>query len=193
MTNSHLKLITKQRNTNRYAAATEKQGGPQPRAPHPREIEKLVEAACSNRHSHRDATMILMAYRHGLRAAESSDLRWDQVDFRGAVLHARRVKNDMPSTHPIHGDELRALRRLQRESETSPFVFVPSAARLSRPPASRGCLSGQPRRQVSASRRIRICSDTVAAMPSRTRGAIPARFRDGLVISRSRRQQFIPR
>jgi integrase len=40
------------------------------------------------------------------------------------VLHVRRVKNGTPSTHPIQGDELRALRRLQRESPSSPFVFV---------------------------------------------------------------------
>jgi integrase len=55
---------------------------------------------------------------------DAYDLRWDQVDFNGAVLHVRRVKNGTPSTHPLHGDELWALRRLQRESETSPFVFV---------------------------------------------------------------------
>jgi integrase len=67
--------------------------------------------------------MILVAFRHGLRAAEACDLRWDQVDFNGAVLHVRRVKNGTPSTHPLHGDELRALRRLQRESETSPFLL----------------------------------------------------------------------
>jgi integrase len=67
--------------------------------------------------------MVLLTYRQGLRAAEVCDLRWDQVDFN-AVLHVRRVKNGTPSTHPIQGDELRALRRLQRESPTSPFVFV---------------------------------------------------------------------
>jgi integrase len=66
----------------------------------------------------------LLTYRHGLRAAEVCDLRWDQVDFNGAVLHVRRVKNGTPSTHPIQGDELRALRRLHRESPSSPFVFV---------------------------------------------------------------------
>jgi integrase len=70
--------------------------------------------------------MILLAFRHGLRASEVCDLRWDQVDFNGAVLHVRRVKNGTPSTHPMLGDELRALRRLQRESPTSPFVFVSS-------------------------------------------------------------------
>jgi integrase len=68
--------------------------------------------------------MILIAFRHGLRAAEVCDLRWDQVDLGAAVLHVRRVKNGTPSTHPLHGDELRALRRLQRESPPSPFVFV---------------------------------------------------------------------
>jgi integrase len=90
----------------------------------PDEVEALIEAARGNRYGHRDATMILLTYRHGLRAAEVCDLRWDQVDFNGAVLHVRRVKNGTPSTHPIQGDELRALRRLQRESPTSPFVFV---------------------------------------------------------------------
>jgi integrase len=62
-----------------------------------------------------DATMILVAFRHGLRAAEVCDLRWDQIDFSGTVLHVRRVKNGTPSTHPLLGDGLRTLRRLQRE------------------------------------------------------------------------------
>ncbi len=89
------------------------------------EIEKLIEAAKRNRNGHRDATMILVGYRHGLRASELVDLRWDQVDFRTGTLHVRRVKQGVPSTHPIVGDELRALRRLQREQEPkSPFVFT---------------------------------------------------------------------
>lgn len=89
------------------------------------EVARLVEAAKRNRHGHRDATMILVAYRHGLRAAELVDLRWDQVEFASAALHVRRVKQGTPSTHPIRGDELRALRRLQREQEPkSPFVFT---------------------------------------------------------------------
>jgi site-specific recombinase XerD len=72
----------------------------------------------------KNATMILVAYRHGLRASELIDLRWDQVDFNQAVLHVRRVKNGTPATHPLTGRELRALRRLQREGSASPFVFV---------------------------------------------------------------------
>lgn len=78
-----------------------------------------------NRCGHRDATMILTAYRHGLRASEPTDLRWDQIEFATAILHVRRAKRGTPATHPIMGDELRALRRLQREQDpASPFVFV---------------------------------------------------------------------
>ncbi len=88
------------------------------------EVERLMNAARKNRWGYRDATMVLVAYRHGLRASELVDLRWEQVDFRTATLHVRRVKQGTPSTHPILGDELRALRRLQREQEPkSPFVF----------------------------------------------------------------------
>jgi len=88
------------------------------------EVEALMEATKSNRQGHRDATMILVAYRHGLRAAEVVDMRWEQVDFFAATLAVRRVKKGTPATHPIRGDEIRALRRLQRESSPGPFLFV---------------------------------------------------------------------
>ena len=89
------------------------------------EIERLTDAAKANRYGHRDATMILVAYRHGLRVSELTDLRWDQIDFDHATLAVRRAKKGSPSTHPIRGDELRALRRLQREQDPkSPFVFT---------------------------------------------------------------------
>jgi integrase len=89
------------------------------------EVAKLIETAKGNRHGHRDATMILLTYRHGLRSSELVDLRWDQIDFNRATLAVRRVKHGSPSTHPIQGDEMRALRKLQREQEPqSPFVFT---------------------------------------------------------------------
>jgi len=90
----------------------------------PGEVEKLIEAAKTNRYGHRDATMLLVAYRHGLRASELCGLEWSQVDFNGATLHVRRAKNGKPATHPIRGDEMRALRKLQREAPKSAFVFV---------------------------------------------------------------------
>jgi type 1 fimbriae regulatory protein FimB/type 1 fimbriae regulatory protein FimE len=89
------------------------------------EVERLIRAVKDNRYGHRDATMILVAYRHGLRVSELVDLRWDQVDFRHGRLHVRRVKQGTPAVHPIIGDELRALRQLKREQEPrSAFVFT---------------------------------------------------------------------
>lgn len=90
-----------------------------------REVNKLIEAAKDNRWGQRDSTMILLAFRHGLRVSELVDLRWEQIDLQNAVLHVRRVKSGTPATHPLTGVELRALRKLQRDQEPkSPFVFV---------------------------------------------------------------------
>src|ERR1035441_3470473 len=58
---------------------------------------------------HRDAKMILVAYRHGLRASELCALRWDQVDLERGLVHVRRLKNGTPSVHPIGGTEKVAL------------------------------------------------------------------------------------
>ena len=89
------------------------------------EIEKLIEAAKSNRYGHRDATMILVAYRHGLRASEICELTWDAIDFHAATIHIKRKRHSPPATHQVRGDELRALRKLQKEQEPkSAFVFT---------------------------------------------------------------------
>jgi integrase len=98
------------------------------------EVERLMKATKDNRYGHRDATMILVAYRHGLRVSELVDLRWEQVDFRTTSLHVRRVKQGSPSTHPILGDELRALRR----TPGLPSCSRRSVARHSAMPASPG-------------------------------------------------------
>ena len=91
----------------------------------PAEIERLVAAAQRlGRHGHRDATMILLAYRHGLRVSELVSLRREQVDLRQGLLHVRRRKNGLPSTHPLRGPELRALRELFRDDPETAYVFV---------------------------------------------------------------------
>ena len=66
--------------------------------------------------------MILIAYRHGLRASEICDLQWHQVELNSGRLHVRRRKRGTPSVHPVQGDELQALRRLQREQPPGPYV-----------------------------------------------------------------------
>ena len=81
-----------------------------------REVERLMDCARKHgRYGHRDATMILVAYRHGLRASEVRDLQWQQIELSEGRLHVHRVKNGIPSVHPIRGDEMRALRKLRRE------------------------------------------------------------------------------
>ena len=70
----------------------------------PAEIDRLIAAAQRlGRHGQRDATMILLAYRHGLRVSELVGLRREQVDLRQGLLHVRRRKNGLPSTHPLRG------------------------------------------------------------------------------------------
>jgi integrase len=89
----------------------------------PSEVAKVIDVAKRNRYGQRDATMLLVAYRHGFRASEVCDLEWSAIDFVRAEMHVRRRKGGKPSTHPIRGDELRELRKLRKES-TGPFVFV---------------------------------------------------------------------
>src|SRR5262249_26660634 len=76
------------------------------------------------RYGHRDATMILVGYRHGLRASEVCDLQWQQIELSEGRLHVHPVKNGIPSVHPIRGDEMRALRKLRRDYPTDAYVFV---------------------------------------------------------------------
>lgn len=89
------------------------------------EVQKLIDAAKKiGRHGHRDATMILVAFRHGLRVSELVSLRWYQLDFNQSMLHVRRMKNGTPSTHPLGGKEIRALRKVHRDYPETAFVFV---------------------------------------------------------------------
>jgi Phage integrase family len=63
-----------------------------------KEIERLMDCARKHgRYGHRDATMILVAYRHGLRASEVCDLQWHQVELAEGRLHVHRRT---PSVHP---------------------------------------------------------------------------------------------
>ena len=90
------------------------------------EIDRLMKAARKRgRWGPRNAAMILVAFRHGLRVGELVSLRWDQVDFATAHLHVNRLKRGRESQHPLSGPELRALRQLKRERpQGSRFVFL---------------------------------------------------------------------
>ena len=91
----------------------------------PGEVDKLMTAAsATGRHGHRDRTVVLIAYRHGLRVSELTSLRWDQIDLKAGLLHVTRLKNGVPSTHPLRGPELRALRQVRKDyPESTAYVF----------------------------------------------------------------------
>ncbi len=89
------------------------------------EVESLRKAARGGgRHPNRDDALILMMFRHALRVSETIALRWEQVDLKLGLLHVRRLKNGLPSTHPLRGAELRLLRQLKRDYPHSPYLFV---------------------------------------------------------------------
>src|SRR6516162_1845596 len=125
-----------------------------------REIDRLMDCARKHgRYGHRDATMILVAYRHGLRASEVRDLQWQQIELSEGRLHVHRVKNGIPSVHPIRGDEMRALRKLRRDYPRDAHVFVSERGGPISPIAS-SSVSGRPPRCHSRS------TPTCFAMPA---------------------------
>jgi site-specific recombinase XerD len=80
------------------------------------EVDALIAAARKRgRYGHRDSTMILLAYRHGLRVQELVSLQWADVDIDAGRIKVRRRKGSDDSIQPLTGAELRALRRVRRE------------------------------------------------------------------------------
>jgi site-specific recombinase XerD len=92
----------------------------------PKEVDRLIAAAkkTGRRYGLRDATMILIAFRHGLRVSELCALTWDQIDFSHGLIHVRRLKNGIPSVHQLGGEEMRSLRALKREDGASRYVIM---------------------------------------------------------------------
>ena len=62
-----------------------------------REVDLLMEAARPHRWGHRDATAILVAYQHELRASELVALRWDDIDLTTGRLRIRRANGVAPA------------------------------------------------------------------------------------------------
>src|SRR5215472_11278495 len=91
----------------------------------PAEVKALATAAAKRgRYGHRDALAIRMAARHGFRVSEICELRWGHVDLGAGLIHVSRKKDGVPSTHPLNGDEVRALRQLRRDWPDGRQVFV---------------------------------------------------------------------
>jgi len=94
-----------------------------------REIERLMKAASENRWGHRDATAILIAYRHGLRASELVALRWDDIELASGKMHVRRAKSGAASVHPIGAREKQSTAQAAAGHDRCRFAVEPVCLR----------------------------------------------------------------
>ena len=101
------------------------------------EVEKLLEAAKGSRNAARDRCLLLLMFRHGLRVSEACRLQLSQVDIESRVLHVARLKQGLSTTHPLRGDEIRAIKawlaeRARMKPDTDAFFISERRSPLSR-------------------------------------------------------------
>ena len=104
MTKTNLKLVSPAREKRTVAPGRRPNAELRPRE-HltEREVEKLIEAAKRNRWGQRDSTMLLIAFRHGLRASEVCGLQWSDVEFEVSDLASAPCKRRGNGHSPIAG------------------------------------------------------------------------------------------
>jgi type 1 fimbriae regulatory protein FimB/type 1 fimbriae regulatory protein FimE len=88
------------------------------------EVNTLIECAESGRkHRLRNSTLVLIIFRHGLRATECSNLKWDAISIPEKTIFINRAKNGVCGTHNLEDDEIEKLKQL-KENATSPYIFI---------------------------------------------------------------------
>ena len=101
------------------------------------EVDKLLAATKGSHNEARDRCRLLLMFRHGLRVSEACGLRLSQVNTESRVLHVARLKHGLSTTHPLRGDELRAIKawladRAKMKPDTDAFFISERRAPLSR-------------------------------------------------------------
>src|SRR5215831_2063496 len=101
------------------------------------EVGKLLDATKGSRNAARDKCLLLLMFRHGLRVSEACGLVLSQVDMESRILHVTRLKAGLSTTHPLRGDELKAIKawlaiRAKMEPETDAFFISERRRPLSR-------------------------------------------------------------
>ncbi len=101
------------------------------------EVDKLIAAVKGTRNEARDRCLLLLMFRHGLRVSEACGLQLSQVDTESHVLHVKRLKDGLSTTHPLRGDELRAIKawlteRAKMKPDTDAFFISERRSPLSR-------------------------------------------------------------
>ena len=90
----------------------------------PPEVARVIAAASGGALGHRDATMILLAYRHGFRASEVCRLQWASIDLDARTIQVNRIKGSASTVHPLGPDECKALVRLAKDRlDGIPYLF----------------------------------------------------------------------
>jgi type 1 fimbriae regulatory protein FimB/type 1 fimbriae regulatory protein FimE len=90
------------------------------------EVNALLDAVQSSpsfRYPERDYALILLSFRHGLRASEASNLRWDAIDLKGKTIYINRCKTGTPGNHPLQPDEVEALEASHEKFKRGCYVF----------------------------------------------------------------------
>ena len=97
------------------------------------EVTSLLRAAKKRpRHGARNHAMILLAYRHGLRASEVVGLRLSDLDLSTGTIYCRRAKNSRSSLHPMKPDEVAALEKVLRDRKLQSVDYVFQSERAER-------------------------------------------------------------
>lgn len=90
------------------------------------ELDQLVDATRYTRYRWRNAAMLLVMFRHGLRVSELCGLRLRDVDLTSARVWIDRRKGSLSTEQPLEADELRAIKRYLKERSDSrlPWLFL---------------------------------------------------------------------
>lgn len=89
------------------------------------QIDRLVRAAKQNgKHGTRNATLILMAHRHGLRVDELINMKWIHIDLEAGNLLVSRLKNGQKTIHELTKQEVDYLIEMESRYPESEYVFI---------------------------------------------------------------------
>src|SRR5260370_37881351 len=95
----------------------------------PEEVRKVLKVGSESKRNH---AMILLAYRHGMRASEVCNLKLSDVDLKNGEITIRRLKGSLKTVQPLSDmpgqpllSERRALRAWLADRHDPPeYVFT---------------------------------------------------------------------
>ena len=158
------------------------------------EVKSLITSAKgASRNGHRDSTMLLLAFRHGMRCIEVVGLLWDQIHLDRAGIEMRRAKHGKPALHELTKAEIRASRncrgpgRTRGTSSRPPWVARSGSGRFT---SSSSVPENWP---AWDSRYILICCGIHAVITWRRRGWTREGFKTTWVIETSSTPFSIPK